>query len=341
MRRRLGSALLAVSLLAGCGDTEIEPSSEVFERQQAPLTATDVDVAPECQGLITFANVASLQTLDAYLPSDVAGYLVARRTTSPFVTLANVSSVYRVGPVHLQQLASGARAQGFIGPGCVGVFDELAISADDENAMVALVNSISSSDLYDLLPDAWLGATHLLNLRPFTSAQGISATSGIGPVSFRDLRNAAMGIHSLEDLVDAVNDTPLPSGHRADMGLNVDWEQILWDPNHLYYLESLECFGMDPASLPQEASIRANLADAAEVRADVEHAVDWANQAGHLPSNVITSGMADLDARIAGRTFKGCYLSWSTWRYWGMNDIAFFIDTETGFNVMTETSWSE
>jgi hypothetical protein len=339
--RRLGSALLAVSLFAGCGGTESEPSSEVLGRQQAPLTLENVDVAPECQGIITFANTASFATLDAYLPSDVATHLVNRRVTSAFVTLADVSSVYRVGPVHLQQLESGARAQGLIGPSCVGIQDELAISADDEAAMVALVNGISSTELYDYLPDAWLGATNLLNLRPFTSALGISSTSGIGPVSFRRLRNAAMGIHSLEDLVDAVNGTPLPERHRADMGLNVDWYQILWDPNHLYYLESLVCFGMDPASLPPGASIRANLADAAEVRADVEDAVYWANREGDIPSTVINSGLADLDARIAGRSFKGCYLSWSEWRYWGMNDIAFFIDTESGFNVMTETSWSE
>ncbi|MCP3138211.1 helix-hairpin-helix domain-containing protein [Pyxidicoccus xibeiensis] len=341
--RRLGSALLAVSLFAGCGASESEPSSEVLGRQQAPLTVTDVDVAPECQGIITFVNTASLQTLGAYVPGDTANNLVTRRTTSPFVTLADVASVPGVGSARLQQLEGGARAGGLIGPSCVGIQDELAISTDDEHAMVALVNSINPGELHAILPYAWNGATNLLNLRPFTSAQGISGTSGIGPVSFRNIRNAATLGRALEALVDQVNATPLPVGNRTDMALDFDWQQIVWDPTHLRYLESLECFGIDPALLPhmQEVSIRPNLADAAEVRADVEHAVSYANRQGHISQSVIDSGLADLDARIAGRTFKGCYLSWSVWRYWGMNNIAFFIDTQSGFSVMTETSWSE
>ncbi|MFP2931717.1 hypothetical protein ACLESO_42355 [Pyxidicoccus sp. 3LG] len=301
-----------------------------------------MDFAPECQGIITFINTASFQTLDAYLPSDAASNLVARRATAPFVSLADVSSVHLVGPGRLQQLESGARAQGLIGPSCVGVQDELAISTDDAAAMVALVNTASSTELHAILPYAWNGATNLLNLRPFTSAQGISSTSGIGPASFRNIRNAAtMGFVPFESLVEAVNDTPLEVGNRADMSVDFDWEAIVWDPYHLRYLENLECFGIDPALLPQEATIRPNLADAAEVYADVEDAVLYANRLGDISPNIVTGGLANLQARIAGRSFKGCYLSWSYWRYWGMNDIAFFIDTQTGFSVMTETSWSE
>src|SRR5690242_10379362 len=123
--RRLGSALLALSILAGCGGVESEPSTESrespsAERQQAPLTTTNVDVAPECQGIISFVNTASFQTLDAYLPSDVATNLVAQRATSPFVTLAQVDAVSGVGPARLDQIAAGARAEGFIGSSCVG-----------------------------------------------------------------------------------------------------------------------------------------------------------------------------------------------------------------------------
>ena len=78
--RRLCSALLAVSLFAGCGGPEAGRFTESLERQEAPLTTTDVDVAPECQGLLTFANVASFATLDEYLPS---GHGVLRQPQRP------------------------------------------------------------------------------------------------------------------------------------------------------------------------------------------------------------------------------------------------------------------
>ena len=200
MRLRLGSAFLAVSLLAGCGEGTFEPSSDSLESQQAPLTQTDVDVAPECQGIITFANTASFATLDEYLPSDLVSNLVSQRSVAPFVTLANINSVPLVGPARLEQLEGGARAEGFIGSSCVGIMDDLAISTSDETKLVALVNSLSSTELHDILPYAWNGAANLLNVRPFTSAQAISNMSGIGSVSFRNLRNAATLSQPLEAL---------------------------------------------------------------------------------------------------------------------------------------------
>ncbi len=339
--RRLGSALLTVGLLAGCGGTHSEAPPEALDVQQAPLTGTDVDVAPECQGLITFVNGASYATLDAYLPSDVATNLVTRRTTAPFATLAEVASVPLVGSYRLTQIEGGARAEGYIDATCVGIRDELAVSADDEDAILEVVNSVSSTELHDVLPYAWNGATNLLNLRPFTSTQAIANTAGIGTVSFRNLRNAATLSRPLEHLIDAVNATPMPHRQRSDMARHFDWHAIAWDYTYLHYLQGMECFGIEPTRLPQEAYIRPNLATAAEVRDRVEYAVWWANREGHISSSVVNAGMANLDALIAGRTFKGCHLSWSEWRYWGMTDISFFVDTESGFSLLVETSWSE
>jgi hypothetical protein len=337
MRLRLGSALLALSLLAGCGETGSEPSSESFERQSAPLTETDVDVAPECQGLLTFVNVAPFETLDAYLPSDVATNLVTRRASSPFVSLADVSSVRLVGPTRLVEIEGGARTEGFIGASCVGILDDLAISTDDAAALVALVNSLSSTEMHDILPYAWNGATNLLNLRPFTSAQGISNTSGIGPVSFRNLRNAATLSRPLEQLIAAVNGLP-GWDHGARMARHFDWYQLL--DSGSYRLNGMECFGIDPNILPNGTSIRANLAGAAEVRAEVAGTVSYANRNGRIPSSTVAAGLANLDARIAGRSFKGCYISYSN-DPWSGNNLAFFVDTVNGFSVMTETYWSE
>jgi hypothetical protein len=334
--RRLGSALLAVGLFAGCGGTESEVSSEPLGRVQAPLTETDVDVAPECQGIITFVNVASYPTLDAYLPSDVAQNLVTRRASAPFVTLADVAAVPLVGPARLEQIGYGARGEGFIGASCAGVMDDLAVSADDDARIVALVNSVSSTELHDIMPYGWNGATNLLNLRPFTSAYRIAWTSGIGSVGFRNLRNAATLSRPFEELSSAVDALPYAD---ARLARHFDWYELV-NGRQYYNLYSMECFGIDPDILPQGTTLRQNLATAAEVRAEVEGTVSWANRYGQLSSTVVASGLANLDARTAGRSFKGCYISYAN-DPWSGNNLAFFVDTVSGFSVLSETYWSE
>ncbi len=336
--RRLGSALLAASLLAGCGGTEAEPSSESLQPRQAPLTGTDVDVAPECQGLLTFANGAAFATLDVYLPSDAASNLVAWRTTSPFTTLAEVSAVRLMGATRLKQLETGARTEGYIGPTCAGILDELAVSTDDEAAMVALVNGISSTELHDVLPDAWNGAENLLGLRPFTSAAGISNVAGIGASSFRRIRNAATLSRPLEDLIAAVAAVP-QYDRGATLARHFDWWNLVMDPSYYESSDPL-CFGLEPSSTPYRAVIRPNLADANEVRTRVMNAVTTANYSGQIPASVIAAGMANLDQFITGRTFKGCYFNYSR-DPWSWNRAAFFVDTETGFGVLTESFFSE
>jgi hypothetical protein len=341
--RRLGSALLAVSILAGCGGVETEPSpvsleSPSVERQQAPLTTTNVDVAPECQGIITFVNGASFQTLDVYLPSDVATNLVTRRASSPFVTLAQVSAVQGVGEARLEQLAGGARAEGFIGPSCVGIMDELAVSTDDSAAMVSLVNTISDSELHDVLPDAWNGAVNLLNLRPFTSARGISNVAGIGDVSLRNIRNSATLSRPLEALIAAVNAAPQPGNYGANMARHFDWWQLVTGGH--YRSGGPTCFGLEPSSVPYGATIRPNLADAAEVRAEVVRTVTTASPNNQISSSVISAGLANLDALSAGRSFKGCLFSYAD-DPWSQHSAAIFVDTVNGFSVMTDTYWSE
>ncbi|HYI02584.1 hypothetical protein [Hyalangium sp.] len=341
--RRLGSALLAMSMLAGCGGVESEPSSESLEspsveRQQAPLTTTDVDVAPECQGLLHFVNGASFQTLDEYLPSDVATHLVTLRASSPFVTLAQVAVVQGVGPARLEQIEGGARAEGFIGPSCVGIMDELAVSTDDSAAMVSLVNTLSDSELHDVLPYAWNGAVNLLSLRPFTSAQGISDVAGIGNVSLRNLRNAATLSRPLEALIAAVNAVPQSGSYGANMARHFDWWQIV--TGGYYQFGGLECFGLEPNSVPYGATLRPNLANAAEVRAEIVSTVSTANRHNQISSSVISAGLANLDALSAGRSFKGCYFSYAN-DPWSGHNVAFFVDTVTGFSVLTETYWSE
>lgn len=339
--RRIGSALLAVSLLAGCGGSETPPPSESVEQQQAPLTETDVDVAPECQGIISFVNVASFATLDAYLPSDVATNLINQRTVSPFVTLADVASVRLVGDTRLEQIEAGARAQGFIFADCVGIEDQLALSADDAARMVSLVNSISDSELHAILPDAWNGAVNLLNTRPFTSVGAIAATANIGPASIRDIRNAATLSRPLEELIDAVNAVPVRH-NGVSMARHFDWYRTMMDAAYAYQRGSVECFGIPAAYLPDGAVDRGYLADDAEVRAWFAGTVSFANRNGEIAQSTIDSGKANLEQHIAGRgpKFKGCYISYAP-DPWSGHDLAFFVDIDNGFGVKGDTYWTE
>lgn len=339
--RRLGSAVLAVSLFTGCGGVDSAPSSSdspaspSLQRQQAPLTTTNVDVAPECQGIINFVNTASFEVLDLYLPSNVATNLVTRRTTSPFVTLADVASVPLVGPSRLEQIEGGARAQSYIGASCVGIIDGLAISADDDAAIVSLVNTISDSELHDVLPDAWNGAVNLLNLRPFTSTQAIADVTGIADKSLRNIRNAATLSRPFEALVTAVNATQTG----VYMQRHFDWWRAM---NGGYGRQTQPvCFGLEESSVPDDAIVRENLADADEVRDAVAGTVAIAKYYGYISPSVEAAGMANLDALIEGRLFKGCIDFGFEPDPWSNHHISFFVDRDTGFSVLVGSYWSE
>ncbi|WP_171439222.1 hypothetical protein [Corallococcus exercitus] len=344
--RRLGTALLAVSMLAGCGPgtqaetpPESAPTTPAVEQQQAPiLTQTNVDVAAECYGIIDFANTASYSILDRYLPSNVVTNIVNRRATAPFTSLADLSTVPLVGPARLKQLEGGARTLDYIDADCVGILDGIAISHDDQTAIVALVNSIDDSELHDVLPDAWNGAVNLLNARPFTTAQQISDTAGIGDVSFRNIRNSATLSRPLEALFAAVNAIPSNGSYGATTLRHFDWWNIA-SAGHAYR-DDKTCFGLEPSSVPSGAAIRPNLANAAEVRAAVENAVAYVNGNALIPASVRTAGFANLDSLIAGRSFKGCIITYEN-DPWSRNNVHIYVDTVTGFSVMTETWWAE
>lgn len=330
MNRRFGSAFLAVSLLVGCGSTESEPSSESLERQQAPLTTTDVDVAPECQGILTFVNTATYAKLDEFLPSDVATNLVNRRAVTQFVSIADLLSVPLVGPARLEQIETGARTQGLIGSSCVGIEDEVALSTDDAARMVSLVNIISSTELHDVLPDAWNGAVNLLNARPFTTVQGIVNTAGIGPKSVRYIRNAATLSAPLEAVFDSVNASVGGNGGLV-MARHFDrWELLT---GHGAYNFQADCFGFDDEDLPWGMTGNPTPMDGEDV---YQHFAD------RLSSTApgVPEGLANLAALTTGRQFKGCSVGYAD-DPWSNHGVDFFVDTETGFSVMTDSFWAE
>ncbi|WP_255442447.1 hypothetical protein [Corallococcus sp. Z5C101001] len=329
-------------MFAGCGGIEAETAPESAPstaQQQAPiLTQTNVDVAQECTGILEFANKASYQILDRFLPSNVVTNIVNRRATAQFTSLADLSSVTLVGPTRLKQLEGGARTLDYIDADCVGIMDGLAISRDDQTAIVALVNSIDDSELHDVLPNAWNGAVNLLGHRPFTTAQQIADTTGIGDVSFRNIRNSATLSRPLEALFAAVNAIPSNGSAGVTTLRHFDWWKIA-TASHYYENEKV-CFGLEPSSVPRYAKVRPNLADSAEVIAAVERSITGVNGDVTISPQVLKAGRDNLAELTAGRSFKGCILSYGD-DPWSRHNVSIFVDTTTGFSVLAETWWAE
>lgn len=340
MRRYVGSAFLAAGLLVGCGPSETETSTQQPQEQKQQhglFTETDVDVAVECQGILEFVNEATFNTLDAYLPSNVVHNLVNRRAVSEFVSLADISSVPLVGPARLQQIVQGARSTALIDEDCYGIADGLALSQDDAQALVTLVNSISSTELHDILPYAWNGALNLRNQRPFTNANAIANTTGIADVSFRNLRNAATLSRPFEALINAVNNLPSPHGGLA-MARHFDWWENM--NGRFYNFQIHECFGERTERVSDPQSHRGTDASGAEVRAHVTAFVNAAASYGTLDPDVKAAGLANLNALTEGRSFFGCSYGFAR-DPWSGHGATFFVDTVSGFSVYTDSYWVE
>jgi hypothetical protein len=313
---------------AGAGDDDIAAA-------RAALTTTDIDVAPECEGILTYANVASFGALDAFLPSNIAQNIVSARSVSPFATLKSLSDVSGVGPYHLKLIENNARSDDFIDAECAGIYEEIALSHDDAAALVNYVNTVSEAELDGVLHFLINPMTrdNLLANRPFASAGAIADSAGVGVHSFRALRNAATTHGPFEALAAAVNTLD----RDVTILRHFDWAEAI--DSDSYSLSGMTCFGIDPSLLPNGAMIRPQLADAAEVLSDVSGAVSYANRYNELTIDP-SVGLADLQGRIQGGTFFGCYLDYTPDPWSGVNRD-FFVDTVTGFGVLTETSWSE
>lgn len=321
------ATMVVVAGLAACG------TPEEVAQVQASLTATDVDVAPECAGYMTFVNTASYDTLHLYVPSNVALNIISAR---PMAALADLIAVDQVGPTRLQTLYNASIAQGFLNAStCVGLYDNLLVSADDAAATVSLVNGISDQEMHDILPYAWNGAVNLLAGRPFTTVAQISNTSGIGAVSMRNLRNAATLSRPFEQLAAAVNGVH----GQARLLRHFDWYQELMNANYAYRLTGMTCFGVDPSLLPNGAEIRSNLADATEVYDAASYTVTYANYFAN-PDIDGTAGLANLQSVTAGKSFFGCSIEYAN-DPWSGHTIRFFVDQVAGVEVLAETWWVE
>jgi DNA uptake protein ComE-like DNA-binding protein len=334
---RVSIALVAVlsstAPLAGCADpNETEP---VAASRGALLTTEDVDVAVECQGIITYANWASFENLDYVLPAATAQNIIDARTIHPFETLADLSAVSGVGPATLQLIFGRAATYDFIDADCNGIYEEIALSHDDAANLRTYVNTVSEEELTGVLAFliGYQARDAILAARPYTTVQQIADTAYVGPVTFRALRNAANMRGPFEVLAQAVNDV------HADVVILrwFDWQEVLAsDTGHL---TGQGCYGVDPELMVPGAEIITTPFDGEDVVNVVTGAVSYADRFDGLALDP-AAGLADLEARVDGHTFFGCYISIAPNPWCGINRT-FFVDEAGGFTVFVETSWCE
>lgn len=305
------------------------------ETSTADLASTiaDTDLAPECAGILSYVNGASFAELDSYLPATVADAIVARQATQPFSDLADLSSVSGIAQARLAQIAARARALGFIDSTCAGVYEELAVSDTDAAAILAYANAASEAELWDVVrfePDTV--APLLVSLRPFTTLQQIADAYGVGPSTFRSLRDAAV-IDPFDELVGRVN----AAGAEASIKTAFNWYSVATDQPGQQ--SGMLCFGV-PADLVTSygGQMRANLADAAEVVAASTNAVHYADRYHRVGD--ATAGLGHLAAQAAGHLFFGCYISFQP-NPWCGYSRSFFVNKDTGARVLNETYWCE
>ena len=328
---RKGSlGLFACLAMAGCAAESVSTS----EISSNVLTTGDTDLAADCQGVLDFANQASYDVLHSFVPSNVAQGIVSRRAVTPFVSIADLSSVSGIADARLHQIGEGARQQGYIAASCAGVYQELAISADDASAMLSFLNTAATEDIIDSLraSNAEDVGPQLVASRPYTTIDQISTHAGIGPASFRGIRDAAV-VGPFDQLVSAANATP------SEVLIRTGFDPIEAIYPDVYGRESsFTCFGMPSAIVAQAGGTqRANLATGAEVLDAVTSAVQ---QAGTLPISS-APGLADLAAQVNGQTFYGCVgIGYEPNPWCGLNR-SFFVNTVTGYRVFVETGWCE
>lgn len=326
----LGLLFLGSLAVTGCA---AEPLDAELDTVASPLTLNDVDVPPECQGILGYVNSASYAALDAYLPNTVANAIVVRRASSPFVSLLDLSSVSGIAQARLAQITAAARAENWIGPSCAGVYEELGVSTDDVSAILSYVNSASLSALTPVMRfEASTVAPIIIAARPITSMQQLVDLYGVGLETFRSIRDAAI-VTPFDLLVNSVNAVHRDASLSTAFDLYGETAYMPGQPT------GLTCFGPGTSWVTQLGGTWVPTpASGTEVLQQVTYTVNYANRYGGVTG--IAAGLADLSTQVNGQTFYGCYFSFAPDPWSGVNRSA-FINTKTGYRVLTETRWSE
>ena len=320
---------LAASFALACAAPESTTSSST-----AALAAENTDTSLECTGILTYVNGATFAELDSYLPAQVATDLVARRTVTPFVSMADLSSISGIANARLVQIANRSRTLDFIDEDCLGVYEEHAVSSADGAAILAFVNSATEYSLLNASPNNLDVVPYLLASRPYATLQALADTTQVGVATMHALKVAAIA-GPFEVLAAAVNAAPI----EAELVTDFYWYDKLVNETP-GQLTGMLCFGIDPDVVNMMGGqMRAELADADEVVDQVTAAIEYADRFNGLAMDE-TAGLADLAAWAAGRSFYGCYVDFMP-NPWMEIQRRIYVDTATNTGVVADTWWSE
>lgn len=322
--------LILSALLAPLVACAVEPTTGTAT---SPVTVDDTDLAPECAGVLTYVNSASATELDTYLPSNVVANLVARRTVTPFVDVADLSSVSGIAQARLWSIAERARALSYIGTSCAGIYEELAVSADDATAILGYANTASTDALLEVVRfEKHTVVPAIIAARPIGSLQSLVDVYGIGTSTFRALRDAAIE-SPFDELAARVNAADEWALIRTDF----DWFATLYDmpgqPSHL------TCWGLASSIVsPLGGTVEPGLIDGDTVYERAADAVAIADRFGEVGD--ATDGLAHLAAQVEGQTFFGCTQGFAPDPWSGVTRT-FYVNTVTSARVLVETWWVE
>jgi hypothetical protein len=140
--------LTALTLFA-CTPDEGPEAADLVE-QTARHAA---DGTPEGIGLLDFLNSsrATQDVLDYDVPLEARAARGLARKSGSFVSVQDVDDVKYVGPSAMFHLNTYVLAEGYVPEGgdLLGVFDDVAFTVDEANAVVDLVNNASRTELDD------------------------------------------------------------------------------------------------------------------------------------------------------------------------------------------------
>lgn len=190
--------VLLLAVAAGCSGGDDPQTQTGFN------TAALVDGTPEAVGALRFLNDASttfgVLDDDVPLPSNAASNLVAHRNGADgvhgtsdddaFDDVAEVLSVPQIGQARMTAISQYAAGAGFVpqGDDLLGTYDGVAFSADDAEAVLALVNSATDTVLDDDIALDRRAVDSITTARPIKTVLQLSELYYVGSSALLKLK---------------------------------------------------------------------------------------------------------------------------------------------------------
>ena len=195
-----------LAALVGCGDVTEERTSNFFEDEaQGVVSSALIDGTPDAVGILAWLNdeSTSIDTLDfdSGLDKRAARFIIHHRNgpdlifgtwdDNAFDTIQEVDAVKWVGPKTMLRLQVYAQDMGWV-PGLgdvLGVYDRVAFTVEQSDAILNFVNAASFEEL-----DALLNVRAVKGIvegRPFSSVKRLAEVPYVGTSALIQLKGSA------------------------------------------------------------------------------------------------------------------------------------------------------